>query len=199
MTDTLEDELLHARFYDRAKAHEYYLRTRHLKGRSTGGDSNPSSRSSGSSSSTGGTSNSVLRDSRHKKLEAQRAELEKKVEQLREILRQKVAAAKSRSGVKAPEKKDSTTKKDPQETADKNTKDKKSKPLTEKQKADKRKASKEQYDKENHTSLAKQVESLQSTVKDLRDKIKAAQKTARERLDQNQNSDGGKKSLHQTA
>lgn len=170
---TLEDELIHATVYDPAKAHEYYLRRRQLKGRRSAGADDISSRSGGhgDQGGTGGSSNSLLRDSRSKDLDARIETLRGKVDQLRELIRLRVDKAKERAGVDKPEDKESKTKK----TADKkeaDSKDKsKDKPLTEKQKADKRKASKEQYDKENGTSKAHEVEALVSTIKQLRERL----------------------------
>ena len=76
----LENELMHARVYDPVKAHEYYLRTRHLRGRRRS-DVDISSRPGGDGrqGGTGDSSNAVLSDSSREEREAQVEELRKKV------------------------------------------------------------------------------------------------------------------------
>jgi uncharacterized protein (DUF342 family) len=161
-----EDTLEH--FYDPVKAHEYYVRRRQLKGRRPAGSKQPaaSRRSSKGAPATG------MRPSRRKKLEAQKAALEHRLEVLKRSLDLLVEQAKKRSGVKTPDKKDvSKASKEKKGTPDKK--------LTAKQKADKRKASKEQYEKENKTTLAGSVQDLQDQVKDMRAKLQEAIEEAR--------------------
>jgi hypothetical protein len=175
----LEDELIHARVYDPQKAHEYYLRTRHLKGRSRSGvDISSRPGGDGRQGGTGGSSNAVLRDSSREELEARVEELRNKVEQVRELIRIRVGRAKKRAGVDEPKEKEdssSSTTKDKKST---DTKDSTDKPLTEKQKADKRKASKEQYEKEKGTSLAREAEALRNTLQNLRERLEKLPKPA---------------------
>lgn len=175
----LEQELMHASVYDPVKAHQYYLRRRQLKGRRPGAGDDISSRSGGrgDQGGTGGTSNSVLRKSREQHLDAQIEELRGKVDRLRELIRARVDKAKERAGVDTSkeDKKTSTTK---EKDSSKKEKDSKDKPLTEKQKADKRKASKEQYEKENGTSKAREVQALQNTIENLREKLAKLPKPA---------------------
>lgn len=168
----LEDELMHARVYDPVKAREYYLRTRHLKGRGRSGvDISSRPGGNGSLGGTGG-SNSVLRDSREKSLDARIESLQAKADQLRALLRKRVDAAKGRAGVeKEPEKESSTSTKDTKTAKETKSDTSKDKPLTAKEKADKAKASKEQYEKENGTSKAREVEALVSTIKNLRERL----------------------------
>lgn len=161
----VEAALEHAKVYDPVKAREYYLRTRHLKGR----------RPAAQVASIGrpavrGASNAEMRQSRRKKLEAEKAKLEKRIEELKNALESLVRQAKRRAGVSAEE----DHQKDPKEQADRNTRDKKDKPLTEKQKADKRKAAKEQYEKEKGMTLSREVEALRQQASDIRAKLEAA-------------------------
>lgn len=179
----LENELRHARVYDPVKAHEYYMRTRKLKGRRRGrsqptGGSHSSSGGYTIQGGTGGSSNADLRDSRREELEANIEKMRAQVDRLRELIRIRVKAAKKRAGVdveKEEEKKSSSssskTKKD-----SKDSKSSKDKPLTEKEKREKRKASKEQYEKENKTSLAREAQALRNTIKDLRERLAKLQK-----------------------
>lgn len=167
-----EAVLAHAKVYDAAKAREYYLRTRQLKGR----------RPTAQVASIGrpvarGASNAEMRLSRRKKLEAEKAKLEKRIEELKNALESLVRQVKRRAGISASE--DAQKGSDPKEQADRNTRDKKDKPLTEKQKADKREASKEQYEKEKGMTLSREVEALRDQAKDIRVKLEAAIEDAR--------------------
>ena len=181
---TVDDSALlsHARVYDPAKARAYYLRTRHLKGRRPAGSTPPS----GGRPQSGGGTSAHIRASRRAELQAQKAALEKRLDRLREVLAEKVKAAKLRSGIKE------TPKKDPKEAADTNSKNKKGKPLTAKQKADKRKASKEQYEKEKGTTLSQDVQQLQDQIKDIRAKIESAIKDARQKSARSQSQTASK-------
>lgn len=176
-----DSALFHRAAYDPAKAREYYLRTRRLKGRRRGASDEPSGDRRGS----GGASNAVLRDSRREQLEARKEALENKLEQLRDILREAVEDAKKRSdagkGEENSEKEGdkSTETKDPKEKADKNEQEKSK--LTEQQKREKREASREQYARENRTTLSKDVQVLETQIKDIRAKITNALAEAREK------------------
>lgn len=163
----VEAALEHAKVYDPVKAREYYLRTRHLKGRRPAAQEASIGRPA-----TRGASNAEMRLSRRKQLEAEKAKLEKRIEELKNALESLVRQAKRRAGITAAE--DSATKKDPKEQADRNTRDKKDKPLTEKQKADKRKAAKDQYEKEKGMTLSGEVEALRKQAQDIRAKLEVA-------------------------
>lgn len=177
-----DSALIHGRPYDPRKAHEYYLRTRKLKGRHPGGGEQPGNRSSGGSSqggggSGGGTSNSVLRPSQREHLLAEKKKLENRLDYLKQLLEEAVNAAKKRSGVKTSPKdtKSSTTEKKASKKDGKPDK-----PLTAAEKAKKRKDSKERYQKEKQTSLSQDVETLHRQIKDIRAKLEAAYKDARQ-------------------
>lgn len=174
-----DSALLHAgRYYDPAKAREYYLRTRQLKGRRRGRAEEPSSDRQKASSAK---PDSALRASRRGQLLAEKAKLERRLDELKDALELLVDAAKKRAGVKEDKSEDQS---DPKETAAKNEKSKKDKPLTEKQKREKREASKEQYEKEQGTSLAQNVDSLRGQVQDVRAKLEAAIADARRKSGQ---------------
>lgn len=159
--------ILHAAVYDPAKAREYYLRTRHLKGR------RPAAQvASTAGHPAKGASNAEMRLSRRKQLEAEKAKLERRIEELKNALESLVRQAKRRAGISASE--DAQKGSDPKEQADRNSRDKKDKPLTEKQKRDKREASKEQYQKEKGMSLSGEVEALRKQAQDIRAKLEAA-------------------------
>lgn len=173
MSDIVDDSaLLHGGVYDPAKAHAYYLRTRRLRGRRSSGAVTPIGRAR-----SGQGASAHIRPSRRAELQAQKAALEKRLDRLREVLAERVKAAKARSGIKTkPEPKTAAEK-----TADKKQRDKNAKPLTEKQKRDKREAAKKQYEKEKGTNLSQEVQQLQAQVKDIRAQIETAIKDARQK------------------
>lgn len=177
--------LLHAdRVYDPQKAREYYLRTRKLKGRrpttasiespGRGGRRIQTIRPQGSPSvRPAGKGNS-----RQAELKAQKEALEKRLDRLKEVLREAVAAAKARSGGD-PNKSSSESEKDkapetPKDKADRNKEQKKDKPESPAQKKERAKKAKEAYEKENPGSLSQDVEILQAQVRDIREKIQKA-------------------------
>lgn len=170
-----DSALLHGRLYDPQKAREYYLRTRKLKGRRAGSAEVPASQRS-----RGPAASPANPKTRRAQLEAQKAILEKRLDRLRDILAQKVEAAKARSGVKnePADKADA-----PAEKAAKNEANKKDSPLTAKQKQVKAEKAREEYKKENRENppLSDEVAQLQRQIVDIRAKIQAAVKDAREK------------------
>lgn len=183
------EDLIHRSVYDPVKAREYYLRTRKLKGRQPG-SSETMSRAEFNKVATGNegtyarpSNTAEMRASRRKKLLAEKAKLERRIQELQNALDLLVEAAKKRAGVK-PDKQDKKSPEDPTETAAKNEKGKKDKPLTEAEKRKKREASREAYAKENHTSLAQDVQTLHKQVKDIRAKLEQAVADARRKSSQ---------------
>lgn len=184
-------ELTHARVYDPVKAREYYLRTRELKGRkprqavATTGSRQPA-QGMPMRSPAKGTSNTNLRDSRRKELEARKANLEAKLDRLQALYRERIAAAKKRSGIKTADIEEATP--SSKSTTEKGSKakgksDSKDKPLTESQKREKREASREQYAKENKTSLAVEVQQLEAQIRDMQSKLQAVAAKARKKAE----------------
>ena len=122
-----DSALFHAGAYDPQKAHEYYLRTRKLKGRSPSAPQASPGRSSGGTATApaaiGGKPNRFKTKSKRAQLEAQKEHLKERLDHLRQVLEELVDAAKKRSG------------------GDPNKKDEKDKaPETQKDKADRNKA-----------------------------------------------------------
>lgn len=172
MSQEIDDSaLIHGGTYDPAKAREYYLRTRHLKGRRRGA-ARPSPSRPIRANQIGPHANSSK--ARAAEIEAQRAALEKRLDRLREVLRELVDAAKKRSGV--DESKDT-----PKDKADRNEKKKREKPLTASEKRKKAKADKERREKENKPTSEKDLEDLQAQIKEIRAKIKDALEDARKK------------------
>jgi len=165
--------------YDPAKARAYYLRTRQLKGRRPTtaavalpgrGGRRPVRPASGSAK--------VSPSSRQAELRAQKEALEKRLDRLQEVLREAVAQAKSRSGVKPPPKEAAakTAEKSPaKKSASSKESGKKDAPLTTSEKREKARKAKEDYQKSGGgSSLSQDVTVLQRQVKDIRKKIEAA-------------------------
>lgn len=182
----IDDSALFHGTYDPAKAREYYLRTRKLKGRKPGTIKAPDPSTTGrrpapATTFAPGKPNRSNTKSRRAELEAQKVALEKRLDRLKEVLRKLVEEAKSRSGADKPES-DSKDKAPETQTdkADRNA-DEKSKKLTSKQKSEKAEAAKEAYEKENPNSLSQDVEVLALQVKDIQAKIQKAVADARER------------------
>jgi len=168
--------LIHGRAYDPAKAHEYYLRNRKLKGRNKGStDSSSPGGSRPRASSTAGRRQS----SKHARLEAEKAALENRLERLRDVLAQLVEAAKKRSGVETkPTKKNSPDKKSSQKESKKDSK------LSVSEKKEKAEKAREEYQKEHGMSTSQEVQQLQGQIADIRAQIQAAIQDARQKSSQ---------------
>lgn len=173
MTEEFDDSILlhYAEGYDPVKAREYYLRTRKLKGRRSGGSDVPPARkpSGGQSpsnsqrrSSSGSKKPSKPSASRRKELLAQKAALEKRLDRLRDVLAQLVDAAKKRSGVETKERENKNS-------PESSTPDK---PLTKAEKREKAKAAREAYEPE--PTVNQEVKQLQEQIRSVLDQIKAA-------------------------
>ena len=177
MSDEIDDSaLFHASNYDPAKAREYYLRTRKLKGRRKG----TSSAGPVSKSPAAARSNAVKRPAktnqhaaarkRRRELKAKKEALEKRLERLTEALREAVKKAKgkneSQKKKQAPE-----TRKD---KADRNANKKGKKPETAAQKKERAKKAKEEYEKKNPGSLSDDIEVLREQIADVREKLAKA-------------------------
>lgn len=188
--NVIDDSALfhYSKGYDPAKAREYYLRNRKLKGRPKGASkpSGGNDRSTAPKSSAivgaGGKPNRAKTESRQAELRAQKERLEARLDRLREVLAQLVEAAKKRSGGDPNEKDDKDKAPETQvDKADRNKAEKKDKPETAAQKKERAKAAKEAYEKEHPNTLSTDVDILQEQVADIQDKIKDALAAARER------------------
>lgn len=154
----LQHHLEHA--YDSAKRREYYLRTRELKGRKKGRGDRP----------TGGRPTGRPQPPRKKagqtpaEIEARKVALEKKLERLKEVLRELVEAAKARSGVEPTRDKEAST---PEPTSSK--KDSK---LTAAQKRKKAADARKDYEPEKQS--APTTKSLEADIAKVREQIASA-------------------------
>ena len=144
--------------YDPAKAHEYYLRTRELKGRQKGAEQETSGRSGGKviplSSKAPPKKKTAL------KSEARAAELQKRLTRLRKVLAELVKQAKGRSGVSSKDKKDSGG----------SGKSGGASKLSATEKREAAKRSKEYYKK--HKDDAPDVKELKAKIEEVKKKIK---------------------------
>lgn len=197
MNEMIDDSaLFHGGVYDAARAHEYYLKNRQLKGRKRAAPKPTSSREVGRRPThapprVGGKPNRSDTKSRRAELLAQKKALEKRLDRLREVLEEAVKAAKKRSGSqekdRAPEEK--------HDKADRNKAEKGKNPLTQKQKREKAKKAKEDYEKEHPNSLSQDVKILHAQIADIQAKIKKALSDAqdhRNKAGQNDSKSGSK-------
>ena len=96
-----DSALIHGGAYDREKAHQYYLRTRKLKGRQSGPQTAPGGHTSPQktftpSGGSGGKPNRADTKSRQAQLQAQKDRITARLEHLREVLDKLVGDAKKR-------------------------------------------------------------------------------------------------------
>jgi hypothetical protein len=170
-----DSALLHGRVYDPAKAREYYLRTRHLKGRRAGVAQRVSSRTATLKATP--TLKSASRD----QAEARLAALKGRLEQLRKLLAERVEIAQKRSGV---------DKKDPNDAAspaDKQKEEKGKSPSTAAEKREAAKRSKEWREKHPNklppsgggTNVSEEIAAVQKQIAEVQDQLKAAIAKAR--------------------
>lgn len=188
----IDDSALFHGTYDPAKAREYYLRTRKLKGRrptsatlvAPGRGGRRPANVSTPKAKTGGKPNRSKTKSRQAELRAQKEALEKRLDRLREVLSDLVDAAKKRSGGDPNKSKDGEKDKAPEtkvDKADRNKAEKGKKPETASEKKERAKKAKEAYEKENPNTLSQDVDILKEQVADIQTKIKKAVADSKQR------------------
>lgn len=163
--------------YDPVARRERYLRTRQLKGRQSGSTSD-SSNQLNSARQRGSSGERSAQQTAQARLEA----LQGRLDRLRDLLAQRVAAAQKRSGIEpASEKRKTSTSKDTGGS-------KKGEPRTAEEKRKDRERSAEyrkQHKNDQPTPVQKQIEQAQAEIRDIRKKLKDAVESAR-RSDQSQ-------------
>lgn len=172
---TIDDSALfhYSAGYDPAKAREYYLRTRKLKGRNRGGSEDPGGgRSGGSSAPRPRAAKGKARPTEWKSHKQQVAALQQRLETLRRVLSKLVEDAKERSGVETKSKTEKTS--STKETSSKS--DSKSEKKTAEQKRKDAERQKEYREKQKP-----ELDRLREQIKDTREKIQEALEAARER------------------
>lgn len=165
--------LLH--IYDAEKAHDYYLRTRELKGRQAAVEEPPAVKKSAFRPSVQpkaapkATSSKPTPEQRRAAIAAQVEALRAKLEQLKKVLAELVAQAKARSGVE-PEPEPMA--KEPRNTSDNPRR------LTPEQRAeaaqrskDWREANPDKAMDQDAVKLAKQVKAVEEKIQEMREKL----------------------------
>ncbi len=144
--------------YNPLQRHEYYLKTRQLKGRKPGLVDDSVGRLVRGKTVVSKPRHHVQQTPAHKRkvVTANLEALKGRLEHLREVLRELVKAAKGRSGVKS--------------TVEKHHKKREPSKLTPKEKAAAKKRSKAYYDKHKGTPEA-QVKEIQAKIKEIQAKI----------------------------
>lgn len=176
---TVDDSALFHGTYDPVKAREYYLRTRKLKGRVQGSQAptpskQPARRETTTPAPRARKAGISTSKQRRKELKAKKAELEKRLDRLREVLRQKVKDAKQLNSSAQPTKKTSSTESSSKSTTSSRSEKRDRKPETATQKRERAKKAKEAYEKEHPNTLSQDIEILQEQIKDIRAKIQKA-------------------------
>ena len=143
--------------YDAAKAREYYLRNRELKGRKKGVAQTPAQRAAAAAAAQKAKRAKALAE--HKAAEARVAELKARLAKLDKLLKELVKQAKARSGIDSKAKPTSKTP------------DKKAKPLTAAQKRDAAKRAKANREKDGDQSLSAEAKELEAKIKKVRERI----------------------------
>lgn len=183
---TIDDSSLFHGTYDPVKAREYYLRTRELKGRTKGSQApapskTPAVRPNNQPRPRGRKVQNNEAKKRRAEIEAKKAELEKRLDRLMEILREKVKAAKQLNSSAQPKSKVSGKDSSSKSTTSSRSEKRDRKPETASQKRARAKKAKEAYEKENPAALSQDIEILQEQIKDIRAKIKQATEEASSR------------------
>jgi hypothetical protein len=160
------DTLLHE--YDPAKAREYYLRTRELKGRAVAAGKAASKASKSITVKPTVKAKTSSDSDRLKKIAEQRvAALKTRLDKLEKLISELVKQAKARTGADAPSSDASGSK---SSTGAKSSSDRK--PLTAAQKREAAKKAKERREKDGDQSLSAQAKALDDKIEKAQDRIK---------------------------
>lgn len=166
--DITESDLKHA--YDPAKAREYYLRTRELKGRRKSAvELTTSMKTKTVTESSPSAKAKALATKKAKRLrgiaEDRVGALETRFEKLNKVLAELVKQAKARSGIDD----NNDSKSSSSKSSGSDQKDRK--PLTASQKRDAAKKAKEAREKDGDPSLAAQAKALEAKIENVRERI----------------------------
>lgn len=170
MAEFIDDFLAHV--YDPVKAREYYLRTRELKGRKKGSKEDPGGRVEIGKVGTAPKVAPKPTDTKRKQ------ELLARLNRLKEVLdsmQARVDAAKARSGITTPTKKDETEKKSSEP-------DKAPKKQSAADKRKEAKAAKERYEKNKTAETAKGAQAVQDEIEKVQKQIAEARQELAEAL-----------------
>lgn len=162
--------------YDPVKRREYYLKTRQLKGLTPKATIKTAVKRPKAAVKPA-PNRQQRQEERRRQLQAQVDALKARLQKLREALAELVKAAKARSGVKTP------TKKQPA----KEDGGKKAPKPTAKQKAEDAKRSKEYYEKNKDQILTDEVKSLTAKIKTIQERIAKMRTTSSAGANKTQN------------
>lgn len=156
--------------YDPAKAHDYYMRTRDLKGRSSGSSSSTKSTTGSNTASTSvATDNSSeqLREEAHQRFLVLKDKLKRMKAALAELVKEEKANASA--NLRVPDMNNL-----PKSSGSSSTTIPVDKKLSPQEKAKAAKASKEYYEKHKNDkklSMEEQIADIKKQIQDVRDKI----------------------------
>lgn len=153
--------------YDPIARREYYLKNRQLKGH-TPKATIQIGEGRHKSAEKSAPNRQQRQEERRRQLQGQVDQLKARLQKLREALAELTKAAKARSGVETPAKKE----------PGKNSGSKTAPKQTAKQKADAAKRSKEYYEKNKDQVLADEVKSLTAKIKTIQERIAKMRKTS---------------------
>lgn len=157
--------------YDAAKAHEYYLRNRKLKGRKTGIQQEPvSRRNKGLPTKPIVQKSSAQKAKERAAIKGRVVALQARLAKLKEVLAELVKQAKARSGIETKTK----TKDAASTTAQKAAEDKSSKEYYEKNKAKIAAKAKKEAEANNVSDLEAQIKEIQQKIAEARAELAAA-------------------------
>lgn len=172
--DESKSRIIHE--YDPLKRREYYLKNRQLKGH-TPRAITTAAKPRHKAAVKPGLDRQQRQAQRRRELQAQVDALKARLKKLREALAELVKAAKARSGVKTPDKKD------PGKPGTKKPAPK----LTPGQKAEAAERAKESYEKNKDKILADEVKSLTAKIKAIQERIAKMQKASSAGANKTQN------------
>jgi uncharacterized protein YPO0396 len=175
--DETKNRIIHE--YDPVKRREYYLKNRQLKGHVPKAVT-PLKVTPPRSAVKPAPNRNQRQEERRRKLQAQVDALKARLQKLREALAELVKAAKARSGVKTPAKKQPSKK-------DAGNGKKAAPKQTAKQKADAAERSKEYYEKNKDQVLSDEVKSLTAKIKTIQERIAKMRKTSSAGASKNSN------------
>lgn len=176
----LEDFLMHYNpGYDPAKAREYYLRTRKLKGRAKGEAAQPKGRTS-SARSAGGLSPAQRAAAKSKETKARVAGIRKSLDKLSNHLDKLLEERRKKGNTSS----DSSKKESAKDTSKEKSSDKEpAEKLSAAEKAKKAKKARDEYEKKPKEPSEKTAEELDAEIAKVRARLRSLRASLREALD----------------
>lgn len=187
-----DSALIHRAPYDPQKAREYYLRTRKLKGRrpaapdSPGGRRPPKAEDKRPDGGRGTKPTAESRKEARAQAEQRLEDLRIRLDRLRNLLAERVEAAKKRSGIEDQTPNSGSDSKSKKSSSSKSG-GSDSKPATAQEKREAAKRAKESYEKnkklkgpkKEDPTIQQQIEKVEEQIRDIQKKLREAAATAR--------------------